>query len=291
MADPGPPAKRGKKGKNYEIAQRKKEKKAEARRQAQLTTQTTPTQVSKNIYDGLHNSLCQVCGNGGDLICCSNCTLVFHLQCTVPPLSTIPDGDWYCCFCVAYGSGTHYVKKADREQAKEHVLSMHETSKNMVPLPNNGIIRKQPSVPSNLSTNQQQNKKQPSMLPTLSQKVPNNNQPMMLSPTANKEPSNNQPSMLPILLDNVPNNKQSSVLPTLPSLETIETNKRPIPNIELNSSSSKSARIYIAQISPQSPQLIDHGNTNDNRDISDFVESFFQKDKNNAETNYSNDFG
>ena len=171
------------------------------------------------------------------------------------------------------------MKKADREQAKEHVLSMHETSKNMVPSPNNGIIRNQPSVPSNLSTNQQQNNKQPSMLATLSQKVPNNNQPTMLSRTANKEPSNNQPSMLPILSDNVPNNKQSLVLSTLPSSETIETHKRPVPNIELNSSSSKSAQINTAQTSPQPPQLIHHSNTNKNLDISDFVESFFQKDK------------
>ena len=44
MADPGPPTRRGKKGKKYEIARRKNERRAEARRQAQLATQTPLTQ-------------------------------------------------------------------------------------------------------------------------------------------------------------------------------------------------------------------------------------------------------
>lgn len=47
---------------------------------------------------------CFTCGDAGDLICCDTCPCSFHLECTDPPLSAIPDGNWSCQRCVT-GAG------------------------------------------------------------------------------------------------------------------------------------------------------------------------------------------
>ena len=47
-----------------------------------------------------HQSLCQVCGRGGDLLCCDTCTLVYHMECLKPPLKAIPKGIWQCPVCL-----------------------------------------------------------------------------------------------------------------------------------------------------------------------------------------------
>ncbi len=46
-----------------------------------------------------HNSLCQACGLGGELLCCDYCNLVYHLGCLTPPLETPPSGKWSCPVC------------------------------------------------------------------------------------------------------------------------------------------------------------------------------------------------
>ena len=48
-----------------------------------------------------HNSLCQVCGLGGDLLCCDACSYVYHLRCLKPPMTELPTGTWLCPVCVA----------------------------------------------------------------------------------------------------------------------------------------------------------------------------------------------
>lgn len=47
-----------------------------------------------------HNEVCEVCEKGGDLLCCDTCTLVFHLKCVRPIMSTVPKGEWSCSYCV-----------------------------------------------------------------------------------------------------------------------------------------------------------------------------------------------
>mmetsp|Transcript_35697 Transcript_35697/g.47078 ORF Transcript_35697/g.47078 Transcript_35697/m.47078 type:complete len:525 (-) Transcript_35697:259-1833(-) len=46
-----------------------------------------------------HNSLCEVCGTGGEILLCDFCNLVYHLGCLQPPLFTVPEGDWACPSC------------------------------------------------------------------------------------------------------------------------------------------------------------------------------------------------
>lgn len=42
---------------------------------------------------------CQICNDGGNLICCDSCENAYHLLCIVPPLQDIPQGSWHCAEC------------------------------------------------------------------------------------------------------------------------------------------------------------------------------------------------
>ncbi|CAH8503608.1 unnamed protein product [Schistosoma turkestanicum] len=55
---------------------------------------------SRNIR---HDTSCLVCSDSvGDLVLCSNCPSVFHLDCHDPPLHHVPRGDgWQCSICRA----------------------------------------------------------------------------------------------------------------------------------------------------------------------------------------------
>ena len=61
-----------------------------------------------------HNSLCEACGMGGRLVCCSTCNLVFHPNTCGLPLYSVPVGDWSCWYCVADG-----VTSSTPEQRQE----------------------------------------------------------------------------------------------------------------------------------------------------------------------------
>ena len=60
---------------------------------------------AESVDSSFHNDMCECCGDLGELICCSTCNLVYHLECTRPILSELPEGDWSCAFCVAAGTG------------------------------------------------------------------------------------------------------------------------------------------------------------------------------------------
>ena len=77
--------------------------------------------------DMQHNDLCETCGEGGELLCCSTCNLVFHLGCTRPKLAAIPDDDWCCCYCIASGVGVAQPQtKASKEQQQKAKLAVRE---------------------------------------------------------------------------------------------------------------------------------------------------------------------
>lgn len=42
---------------------------------------------------------CAVCEDGGDLIICDSCNLSFHIGCLKPPMTTVPEGEFFCHFC------------------------------------------------------------------------------------------------------------------------------------------------------------------------------------------------
>ena len=37
--------------------------------------------------------------DGGELLCCENCTSAYHLKCINPPLEDVPNGKWQCERC------------------------------------------------------------------------------------------------------------------------------------------------------------------------------------------------
>ncbi|CAI0398054.1 unnamed protein product [Linum tenue] len=45
-----------------------------------------------------NDDLCQICKDGGDLVCCDGCPRSFHKECLLLP--SVPNDKWYCKFCV-----------------------------------------------------------------------------------------------------------------------------------------------------------------------------------------------
>ena len=51
--------------------------------------------------EGEHADFCFTCKDGGELLCCDFCPLAYHLKCLLPPMDSIPNGDWRCPRCEA----------------------------------------------------------------------------------------------------------------------------------------------------------------------------------------------
>lgn len=51
--------------------------------------------------EGEHADYCHTCKDGGELLCCDFCPLAYHLKCLIPPMESIPNGDWSCPRCGA----------------------------------------------------------------------------------------------------------------------------------------------------------------------------------------------
>jgi len=73
-----------------------------------------------------HNDVCEVCATGGELLCCSTCNLVFHLNCVRPALKSMPSDSWSCAHCD--GTGVTGLKK-DSRQRKRAVSALREMEK------------------------------------------------------------------------------------------------------------------------------------------------------------------
>ena len=58
-----------------------------------------------------HESLCHVCGEDGELICCDQCPKVYHLDCHEPPIRRLPRLVSYCQK-YSFGSATHCCCKS-----------------------------------------------------------------------------------------------------------------------------------------------------------------------------------
>lgn len=44
--------------------------------------------------------ICRVCQQDwGDPLLCDECDGAYHLSCLDPPLTTVPENDWYCADC------------------------------------------------------------------------------------------------------------------------------------------------------------------------------------------------
>ena len=49
--------------------------------------------------DDNHMEYCRVCRDGGELLCCDRCPSSYHMHCLIPPMTIIPEEDWFCPRC------------------------------------------------------------------------------------------------------------------------------------------------------------------------------------------------
>ncbi|CAF1127460.1 unnamed protein product, partial [Didymodactylos carnosus] len=60
--------------------------------------QTIVTHHGKEEDDN-HMEFCRVCRDGGELLCCDRCPSSYHMHCLIPPMTIIPEEDWFCPRC------------------------------------------------------------------------------------------------------------------------------------------------------------------------------------------------
>lgn len=53
--------------------------------------------LNKKIWE--QSDECEICHDGGDLICCDGCINSYHMNCITPALKEIPAGQWLCPEC------------------------------------------------------------------------------------------------------------------------------------------------------------------------------------------------
>mmetsp|Transcript_10234 Transcript_10234/g.19176 ORF Transcript_10234/g.19176 Transcript_10234/m.19176 type:complete len:161 (+) Transcript_10234:109-591(+) len=81
--------------------------------------------VASNNED--HDTNCQVCGDGAELLGCSTCNLAFHLKCARPAMSDIPENEWSSAYCDATGETD--LKKDSRHRKKADICNELDWSK------------------------------------------------------------------------------------------------------------------------------------------------------------------
>ena len=87
---------------NNEVAKRTSSRLGRSKTISSSRPGSKPADEEDDDSDGDdHNEVCEVCEKGGDLLCCDTCTLVFHLNCLRPKISSIPKGKWSCAHCIA----------------------------------------------------------------------------------------------------------------------------------------------------------------------------------------------
>ena len=66
----------------------------------------------KSIREELEEDVCVICKKGetwegNDILFCDGCDDSYHQQCLTPPITSIPEGDWYCKTCKEQQSMTY----------------------------------------------------------------------------------------------------------------------------------------------------------------------------------------
>ena len=82
-----------------------------------------PKKVNPYDEEDEYNDSCEVCGSGGNLLCCESgsCRLVYHMQCLDPPLHVIPEGTWFCPMCTK-----KTAKNNDCTNGSSSMMNLHE---------------------------------------------------------------------------------------------------------------------------------------------------------------------
>ncbi|KAG7347823.1 PHD-finger domain containing protein [Nitzschia inconspicua] len=73
------------------------------------TNSKTVESMDTQEFLNQHNDECEVCNQPGELLCCSTCSLVFHMKCLRPTLASLPkaEDEWSCPHCIIQGIKGH----------------------------------------------------------------------------------------------------------------------------------------------------------------------------------------
>ncbi|EGZ26923.1 hypothetical protein PHYSODRAFT_293066 [Phytophthora sojae] len=67
---------------------------------------------------------CNICKDGGQLLCCDRCPRAFHMSCLGMSVDMIPDSEWYCKMCTEC-----LDRRRLKKESKEKARVMRETEK------------------------------------------------------------------------------------------------------------------------------------------------------------------
>ncbi|KAL6047383.1 Histone-lysine N-methyltransferase NSD2, variant 3 [Balamuthia mandrillaris] len=86
---------------------------------------------------------CYICKRDGELLCCDDCSLSFHLHCLQPPMKTIPEGRWSCPVCsrAAAASNLNNTTNLPHQSPSSTIIKSHASS---TPSSSSLINRRQP---------------------------------------------------------------------------------------------------------------------------------------------------
>ncbi|RLN52768.1 hypothetical protein BBJ28_00012012 [Nothophytophthora sp. Chile5] len=76
--------------------QQKSKKKKES---ASLRLWGGEADAASDALAGYHNEHCELCSTGGKLLCCDGCARAYHFSCVQPPITDVPEDDWFCPRC------------------------------------------------------------------------------------------------------------------------------------------------------------------------------------------------
>ena len=65
------------------------------------------TMTADVVMEQEDEEVCEVCGletwwDGNELLLCDGCPKAYHIQCLVPALDSVPEGDWLCPACTGH---------------------------------------------------------------------------------------------------------------------------------------------------------------------------------------------
>jgi len=100
----------------------------EADDESTITSNSNQSIVNQEERDfhNQHNELCEVCAMGGELLCCTTCNLVFHIDCVRPAIKSPPSLGWSCAYCVSSGLTGHKKDGRIRRRADQALREMAE---------------------------------------------------------------------------------------------------------------------------------------------------------------------